>query len=132
MAQADGEVAAAERDLLVSIAGDLSSAEAALDAVRGETLDGLALRVERYADRFFIAMRARSCALVDGRLDPSEALAFERLVEGFQLLPDDVAKIEQVAAAAIRGEDCPPDERVRALFTASSFSEIDSGEAPSC
>lgn len=132
MVQADGNVAAAERALLDTLAGSRSVAERALRAVQGVSLDVLIPEVERYADRFFIAMRARTCALADGRLDPGEIQAFHDLVAAFQLLPQDVAKITEVAAAAARGEDSPPDDRVRALFAASSFVTSLDPEAPPC
>lgn len=99
----------------------------------GETVDALVAeastvalsqilaRVDRYADRFFIALRAASMAAIDDHLDAREEALYAELVATLEITPEDRALIEEAVAGLEALEPPPMHPRVEQLFLSSSF-----------
>lgn len=121
MALVDGEVSSEERAMLAPLLGDGESLEGLLEEARDLKLSDLVAKLDRYADRFFVALRAASMAAVDEHLDAREEALYAELVEALGILPADRAIIEESVAALDALEPPPMHPRVAQLFQASSF-----------
>ena len=122
MALADGEVADAEREFLSPLLDESDSLEALLKEAEGKKLVDLVSPIDAYADRFFIALRARSMAAIDAEFDAREEALYERLVRALEITADDRQLIERQVDALDSIEPIPPDPRLEELFKQSSFS----------
>jgi tellurite resistance protein len=121
MALVDGEVSDAERRLLEPLLTAGESLDVLLEAAKQRSLPELVQSIDRYADRFFIALRAASMAAIDERLDAREEALFAELVALLEIEPADRALIER-SVAALSAVDPPPlDPRIEQLYQQSSF-----------
>ena len=78
MALADGVITDEEKGFLQPVLPPGENMDEVLTEAKGLTLKELISRVDNYADRFFIAMRAASMAYVDLEFDAREEAALER------------------------------------------------------
>lgn len=115
----DGQVAPSERNFLDEMIQLLGGdpADAILARARATTLAEIVPHLDRYADRFFVALRARMLARVDDHFDVREEAFFDKLVDQLELSDDDLDVIRQVADE----EPDEPPERIRSLYCESSF-----------
>ena len=115
----DGHVAASEKDFLEEMSQLLNgkAADEILAKARTTTLTEIVPHLDRYADRFFVALRAHMLAHVDDNFDVREEEFFARLVEQLELSDDDLTVIRQIADEQL---DQPP-ERIMSLYRESSF-----------
>ena len=123
MALVDGTFSKTEKVFLAAIAGTTSLDDLMAEA-RDASLEQLCRQVERYEDRFFIALRAYSMAHIDQHFDVKEQEAFARLVELLGLTDDDRRLIEVTRAAAESEKAEEPAPRLRELYEASSFAHV--------
>ena len=121
MALADGHVASQEKDLLRPLLDDPDSLDELFREAETAPLDGLLTQVDRYADRFFIALRAASMAQIDGHLAASEQAFYDSLLEQLKLRAEDVKLIETSLEQMDSLEPVEPDPRIGELFEQSSF-----------
>lgn len=121
MALADGKLAEEERDMLAPLLDGGDTLDALLEIAAKKKLDELVEPIDGYADRFFIALRARSMAAVDEQFDASEEAFYDRLVEKLGISADDRKIIEQHVASFDSLDPTPPDARVEELYKQSSF-----------
>lgn len=121
MAMADGRVTDEERQLLVSMLGPDESVDALLSEAQSQALSDIVARLDRYADRFFVALRAATIARIDARLDAREAALYSQLVELLAINESDRALIERSVEALDDVEPAPPDPRIIELYQVSSF-----------
>ncbi len=122
MALADGSVAAEEREMLEPLLGEGDTLDSVLEAAGAKKLDELVAPVDAYADRFFIALRARSMAAVDEDFDASEEALYERLIGKLEISAADREVIERHVAQMDSLDPTPPDARLEELYKQSSFS----------
>lgn len=121
MALIDGSVSEVEREMLEPLLPSGQSLDELIHEAREQSLAALVGTIDRYADRFFLALRAASMAAVDEHLDAREEALYAELVELLQITPADRALIER-AVAALSAVDPPPlDPRIEQLFQQSSF-----------
>jgi hypothetical protein len=103
----------------------LLTAEESLDALledaRRQSLAELVRDIDRYADRFFLALRAASMAAIDQKLDAREDALYAELVELLEIQPADRALIERSVRALDAAEPVSLDPRIEALYQQSSF-----------
>lgn len=121
MALSDGQVVQEERDFLEPMLEPGETLEALLSEASKSTLEQLVAPVERYADRFFIALRAYAMSTIDDDLDAREEAAFERLVSALGIKPDDRTLIERSVGASDSDEPEALDPRLEELYQASTF-----------
>ena len=121
MALSDGEVTEEERGFLAPVLPEGESIDEILEEAKSHTLKDLIGRVENYADRFFIAMRAAAMAHVDLEFDAAEEAALGRLVSAVNLSADDTALLEQTINDMENAQPSPPSPRLAELFEQSSF-----------
>lgn len=122
MALADGHLAGQEKDLLRPLLDDPEALDELLQEAQIVPLEGLLTRVDRYADRFFIALRAASMAQIDGHLAESEQAFYDNLLEHLKLREEDVKLIETSLQQLESIDPVEPDPRIGELFEQSSFS----------
>ena len=121
MALSDGEVAQEERGFLQEMLQPGETVDALLAEAKGRSMKELVAPIDRYADRFFVALRAYAMSTIDMELVAREEAAFERLVTELAIKPSDCELIKRVVAEAESEEPEAPDPRVEELFQASSF-----------
>lgn len=121
MALADGTVSEVERQFLLPLLGPDDDLDALLELARQSSLAQLVEPVERYADRFFIALRAASMAHIDLELDAREEALYERLVTLLEISPEDREVIARSVASLSADEPETPEARVEELYALSSF-----------
>lgn len=122
MALADGHLAAEEKARLLPMVGDSEALDAIFQEAETAVLEELLAHVDRYADRFFIALQAASMAHVDGRVAVEELAFYESLLGQLQLRAEDVQLIETSVNQLDSIEPVEPDPRIGELFEQSSFS----------
>jgi hypothetical protein len=120
MALADGSVSEEEEFFLQQQAGEPEIA-GLLEEARGAELVDLVQGIERYPDKFFVAFRAASLALIDDNFDVAEQQLFERLAKLLQLEPADQSLIQETVDKLRVDPDLEPPLRVQELFAQSSF-----------
>lgn len=124
MALQDGVVGEEERQTLEDMAPGLGSGEIDDLVVEAEVADfeGLIAGIEKYEDRFLIALRAYHMAHSDRSFDLVEEASYERLVEVFGITDEDRQLIERVEGA-MQGEAgaSAPEPRLLELHRGSSF-----------
>lgn len=121
MALSDGQVTEEERGFLKPVLPEGESVDEVLEEAKSHTLKDLIGRVDNYADRFFIAMRAAAMARVDLDLDAREEAALNRLMSAVNLNADDTALLEQTISDMDSAQPSPPSPRLAELFEQSSF-----------
>jgi uncharacterized tellurite resistance protein B-like protein len=121
MALVDGTVSGEERGMLEPLLGPGESVDALIVEAKGKKLSDLVDQLDRYADRFFLALRAAAMARVDHQLDAREEALYAELVELLGIRPDDRALIERSVAALDSHEAPPLDPRIEQLYRQSSF-----------
>ena len=108
MALSDGEVTEEERGFLAPVLPEGESIDQVLEEAKDHTLKDLIGRVDNYADRFFIAMRAAAMAHVDLEFDAAEEAALDRLMSAVNLSADDTALLEQTIKDMENAQPSPP------------------------
>lgn len=121
MALADDHLAAEEIAWLQPLIDEGQSLESILQKARDSTLEELLAGVDRYADRFFIALQAATMAQVDRRLEEAETAFYESLLARLKLRPEDVQLIRISIEQLDETEPMEPDPRIGELFELSSF-----------
>ncbi len=125
MALVDGTFSNIEKTYLAAMAGTTSLDDLLAEA-RDVPLEDLCRQVDRYEDRFFIALRAYSMAYIDQHFEVEERQAFARLVEMLGIAEEDRRLIEATHAAAESEQPEEPPARLRELYEASSFAGVSS------
>ncbi len=124
MALSDGKISPEERELLEELTATLAG-ENEIDTliadVATQSLEELTASVEKYEDRFFIALRAYSMAHVDNHFDAEEEKLYERLIDSFEITTQDRQLIRRCEALSRAPNPQPPEGRVAELFERSSF-----------
>ena len=125
MALQDGVVAVEERHTLEDMSGGLSADEldAIIDEARDLSLDELLSGIDKYEDRFVIALRAYHMAHSDRSFDIEEELNFDLLVARFGITAEDKQLIERVQGAMSGQAPVTPEPRLMTLHRGSSFFE---------
>ncbi len=122
MAYCDGIIDPAERELLADLTGFPPYGDY-MDTLLAEAqdfpLEVLVERLDNYADRFFIALRAYMMAQVDADFDVAEERFFKRLVNWLAITHEDRELIAETHRRIHR--DPEPDPRIRKLYEQSSF-----------
>ncbi len=121
MALADGNVGQQERELILPLLDSPDQLEGLLEEAQAAPLPQLLAQVDRYADRFFIAMRAASMAHIDGQFSGGEQFFYADLLDQLQLRPEDVTLIQTSIRQLDELEPVEPDARIGELFQQSSF-----------
>jgi uncharacterized membrane protein YebE (DUF533 family) len=121
MALVDGSISEEERAMLAPLLGAGETVDALVGEASQTPVSELVTKLDRYADRFFVALRAASMAAVDARLDAREEALYAELVGALGITPADRAIIEQAVAALDAVDPPPPHPRIAQLFQASSF-----------
>lgn len=121
MALVDGTVSDDERAMLTPLLTRGETVEALIEEASGLKLADLVSRLDRYADRFFVALRAATMAKVDAHLDAREEALYAELVEALEILPADRDLIEQSVSALDAIDPPPMHPRIAQLFQSSSF-----------
>lgn len=121
MALVDGNVSDDERLMLQPLLGPGESIDNLLAEAKSAKLTDLVAKLDRYADRFFVALRAASMAAVDAHLDAREEALYAELVELCGITADDRALIERSVAALDAPNPPPLEPRLEQLFQQSSF-----------
>jgi hypothetical protein len=127
MALQDGVVREEERQTLEDMAEGLGSAEIDDIVVEAEVADfeDLLGGIEKYEDRFLIALRAYHMANTDAVFDLVEEASFARLVEVFGITDEDRQLIERVGAGTPADGAAAPEPRLMELHRGSSFFDGD-------
>src|SRR5688500_1623872 len=99
MALVDGSVSTEEREMLAPLLGPDETIDALIAEARERKLSEVVASIERYADRFFVALRAASMAAVDEHWDAREEALYAELVELLGIEPADRELIERSVAA---------------------------------
>lgn len=123
MALSDGTVAEEERDFMRPLLEAGDDLDALLDEAKGKTVAQLIEPVDKYADRFFIALRAASMAAIDDHLDAREEALYERLVAALEISDKDRKVIQRTVAALSEIGVQPVESRIEELYHQSSFAE---------
>lgn len=123
MALQDGVVAAEELETLGDMGGGLTDGEVAelIREARERPLNSLLEGIERYADRFVIALRAFHMAHSDNSFDLEEELGFELLVERFGISSEDCELIKAVYSGMTGDSPVVDSARLLELHRDSSF-----------
>src|SRR5688572_10290619 len=116
MALVDGTVSIEERRMLEPLLEPGESLPQLMDEARSTKLHELAAAIERYADRFFVALRAASMANVDAHLDAREETLYDELVELLGIEKRDRELIERSVAALDSPNTAPPEPRLEELY----------------
>ncbi len=121
MALVDGTVSDLERNMLAPLLTTTESVDALLEEAKTVELSALVAELDRYADRFFVALRSASMAHVDAHLDAREAALYDELITKLDILPDDKLLIAESVAGLSLVEPPPLHPRIAQLFQQSSF-----------
>lgn len=124
MALSDGEITEEERGFLAPVLPAGTTVDEALAEAKNHTLKDLIGRVDNYADRFFIAMRAAAMAHIDMDFDAREEAALNRLLSAVNLNPEDTALLEQTLNDMDNAQPSAPSPRLTELFEQSSFHSL--------
>ncbi len=119
MALSDGEIAPEERAMLRDMVDADASVDQLLEKAKTQTLDEMIGQIDKYADRFFIALRAYAMAMADQVFDAREEALYKTLVDKLEITEDDRALIERSEKAASDNQN--PEPRVMELYEQSSF-----------
>lgn len=123
MALQDGVVAPEERQALedMSFGVTVDELDGVIEEAKSRTLDELLNGIEKYEDRFIIALRAYHMAHSDRSYDIEEELNFELLVDRFLISTDDRALIKRVQGGMSGQTPVVPEPRLLELHRGSSF-----------
>lgn len=121
MALVDGHVSDVERGMLAPLLSTSESVDDLCEEAKTVDLAELVGRLDRYADRFFVALRSASMAHVDAHLDAREAALYEDLVAKLDITPEDKLLIDESVAGLSLLEPPPLHPRIAQLFQQSSF-----------
>lgn len=123
MALQDGVVAPEELQTLEDMSGGFTSQEleAIIEEAKSRTLDELLSGIDKYEDRFVIALRAFHMAHSDRSYDIEEELNFELLITRFGISAEDRGLIERVQGGMSGESPVAPEPRLLALHRGSSF-----------
>jgi hypothetical protein len=121
MALVDGNVSDVERKMLAPLLTTSESVDELLEEAKTVALPALVAQLDRYADRFFVALRSASMAHVDAHLDTREATMYDELVAKLEILPEDKLLIDESVAGLSLVEPPPLHPRIAQLFQQSSF-----------
>jgi thioredoxin-like negative regulator of GroEL len=120
MALADGTVSEEEEFFLQQQSGE-SEIEGLLQKARETELVDLVQGIDHYPDKFFVAFRAASLALIDDDYDIAEQQLFQRLSKLLGLDDSDQTLIQEIVDKLRIDPDLEPPQRVQELFAQSSF-----------
>lgn len=124
LALADGRIDEAEREFLTLLL-EQSPSELRIDdllkAAPKAELAELVGKVEKYEDRFFIALRAYLMAHVDWEYDRQEESLYGSLVKLLAIEAEDLELIKQTEIDLRSPEPKEPAPRVQELYERSSF-----------
>lgn len=121
MALVDGHVSEDERAMLAPLLKPGDSVEALIEEAAQADLASIVAKVDKYADRFFVALRAASMALVDEQLDAREEALYKELAEALAITAEDQSLIDESVANLNALEPPPMHPRIELLFQSSSF-----------
>jgi hypothetical protein len=121
MALVDGNVSDLERAMLAPLLTNTESVDELLEEAKTVELSALVAQLDRYADRFFVALRSASMAHVDAHLDAREAALYDELIASLDLSPEDKLLIDESVAGLSQVEPPPIHPRIAQLFQQSSF-----------
>lgn len=124
LALADGKIDVSEESFLTVMMDESESYHDIDELIRdanSKTLVDMVGKLEKYEDKFFVALRAYLMANVDLHYDATEEEMFNRLI-GLLGITDDDRELIRATEASIKEEDPQaPSERIQALYKASSF-----------
>lgn len=121
MALVDGHVSQDERAMLAPLLGPGDSVEALVEEASRTELASIVAQVDKYADRFFVALRAASMAMVDEQLDAREQALYQELVTALAISAEDQSLIDDSVAHLDALEPPPMHPRIELLYRSSSF-----------
>jgi len=121
MALVDGNVSELERGMLAPLLTPDESIDDLLEEARGVELLAVVAELDRYADRFFVALRSASMAHVDAQLDAREVALYDELVGALDISADDMLLIDEAVRGLSALEPPPIHPRIAQLFQQSSF-----------
>jgi tellurite resistance protein len=121
MALVDGHVSDEERAMLAPHLDSAESVDALVEEAKRTSLAEILGGIDRYADRFFVALRAASMAAIDEHLDAREEALYAELVATLEITPEDRALIDESVAGLDAIEPPPMHPRIEQLFLSSSF-----------
>lgn len=124
MALSDGVITSEERSLMNEILQELQvdlSAEVLFQEVQGKPIRDLIDKVDKYEDRFFIALRAYAMAHIDFDFDPEERKFFNDLIAVLGIRPEDRALIEATEQQESGGFTSESESKLRTHYENSSF-----------
>ncbi|MDJ0841885.1 MAG: TerB family tellurite resistance protein, partial [Acidobacteriota bacterium] len=108
MAACDGKVDDAERELLADLTGhapDDPALQAVFDEAQTADLAQLFAGLVRYADRFFVVLRAYMMAHVDARYDVAEESFYHQMLNTFEISEQDRELIRESQASLYSGNE---------------------------
>lgn len=121
MALVDGHVSEEERAMLAAHVDPSERVETLIEEAKRGSLPELLRGIDRYADRFFVALRAASMAAIDGHFDAREEALYAEVLAALEITPEDRALIDESVGELDRVEPKALHPRVEQLFLASSF-----------
>ncbi|MDF1664723.1 MAG: hypothetical protein P1V97_23390 [Planctomycetota bacterium] len=124
LALADGKIDVSEESFLTVMMDESENFHNIDELIReanSKTLAEMIERLEKYEDKFFVALRAYLMANVDLHYDATEEAMFNRLIGLLGITEDDRELIRATEASIKDEEPQPPSERIQALYQASSF-----------
>ena len=128
MAAVDGAIADEERESLAEMSqacGVDRAVDATLAAAAEASVEDLCARLDRYEDRFFVALRAYMLARSDTDFSSDERALYRDLVDRLGISELDQALIRRVESAARAITPRPVPRRVEELYARSSFAPQD-------
>ena len=124
LALADGKIDISEETFLTVMMDESENyhdIEELIREAQSKTLIDMVDKLDKYEDKFFVALRAYLMANVDLHYDATEEAMFNRLV-GLLGIHDDDRELIRATEASLKDEEPqPPSERIQMLYKASSF-----------
>lgn len=125
MALVDGHVSDDERAMLAPLLKPGDSVDALIEEASHADLASIVAEVDKYADRFFVALRAASMAMVDEHLDAREEALYKQLAAALAISAEDQSLIDESVANLNALEPPPLHPRIELLYRSSSFATDD-------
>ena len=124
LALADGKIDVSEESFLTVMmdeSDNYNDIDALIREANSKTLVDMVGQLEKYEDKFFVALRAYLMANVDLHYDATEEAMFNKLIGLLGITDEDRELIRATEAGLKEEEPQPPAARITELYQASSF-----------
>jgi uncharacterized membrane protein YebE (DUF533 family) len=131
LALADGKIDCSEEGFLADMITDsetYTDIQKLLEEASNKSLAEMVNRLEKYEDKFFVAMRAYLMAHVDLHLDLREEAMLNELVTLLEISDADQQLIKETEKNLKKDDPAQPSERIQLLYQASSFFQAENAD----